>query len=80
MSKVKYKVILVRPGIDKVAMMKAVRAIDPARFTGLKRAKDFIDSSPGVVVSGVTLEEAVEAVSMLEQAGAIAKMEPVISG
>ena len=77
MGESKYKVILVKSGTDKVTMMQAVRAVNPAEFTGLKRAKDLIDNPPGIVLSNVSQSVAEKAITILENAGAAVEMKPV---
>jgi len=76
MSEPKYNVILVKSGANKVAMMQAVKEINPARFTALRVAKDFIDNPPGVVLANVTMRRAQNAIKILEKAGAVAEMQP----
>lgn len=76
MGDTKYTVMLVRSGADKVAMMKAVRAVNPAEFTGLKRAKDLIDNPPGIVLSNVSQSVAEKAKVTLENAGAVVEIDP----
>lgn len=71
----KFNILLVTSGKDKVAMMKAVRAVNPEQFTALKRAKDLIDNPPGIVAENLSYEAAVAAIKTLEKAGATAEMQ-----
>ena len=63
-----YKVILIGDGGNKVQSIKAVRAVIPS--FGLKEAKEFVESTPSTLLSGVSKEEAFEARQILAQAGA----------
>jgi ribosomal protein L7/L12 len=77
MGESKFNIILVKSGTNKPAMMKAVRDVNPKEFTGLKRAKDFIDNPPGIVVANVSQSVAEKAKAILENAGAVVEMNPV---
>lgn len=63
-----YEVILIGDGGNKVQSIKAVRAVIPS--FGLKEAKEFVESTPSTLLSGVSKEEAFEARQILAQAGA----------
>ncbi|MFQ5913402.1 MAG: 50S ribosomal protein L7/L12 [Nitrospinota bacterium] len=66
-----FKVTLKAPGQQKIAVIKAVRALTGL---GLKEAKELVDSSPGVVKEGASKEEAEKIVKDLTDAGAEAEM------
>ena len=63
-----YEVILIGDGGNKVQSIKAVRSVIPS--FGLKEAKEFVESTPSTLLSGVSKEEAFEARQILAQAGA----------
>jgi|SRR5690606_6811678 large subunit ribosomal protein L7/L12 len=75
----KFNVLLITSGSDKVAMMKAVRAINPNQYTALKPAKDLIDNAPQYVIENVGYEEAAAAIKLIEQAGGTAEMQREIN-
>ena len=54
-------------GANKISVIKAVREITPL---GLKEAKDLVESAPVAVNENVSKEEAEEAKTKLEAAGA----------
>lgn len=54
-------------GVNKIAVIKAVRAVTEI---GLKEAKDLVDGAPKVVREGVKKEEAENIKKQLEEAGA----------
>ena len=54
-------------GANKISVIKAVREITPL---GLKEAKDLVESAPVAVKENVSKEEAEEAKTKLEPAGA----------
>ena len=58
-------------GSNKVAVIKAVRAITGA---GLKDAKDMVEGAPVTVKEGVAKDEAEEAKKQLEEAGATVEL------
>jgi large subunit ribosomal protein L7/L12 len=62
-----FDVELTDAGGNKIAVIKAVRAITEM---GLKDAKDFVDGAPKVLKEGVKKEEAEEIKKQLEEAGA----------
>ncbi len=62
-----FDVELTDAGSNKIAVIKAVRAITEM---GLKDAKDLVDSAPKIVKEGVKKEEAEEIKKQLEEAGA----------
>ena len=63
-----FDVILVGDGGNKVAAIKAVRAINSEM--GLKEAKEFVESAPKALLEGVSKDEAEEAKKKLDEAGA----------
>ncbi len=62
-----FTVVLQDFGANKINVIKAVRAMTQL---GLKEAKDFVESAPANVKESVTKEEADEAKTALEEAGA----------
>lgn len=62
-----FDVILAGAGGNKIAVIKAVRAITGL---GLKEAKALVDEAPKPLKEGVSKEEADEAAKQLEEAGA----------
>ena len=66
-AKDEFDVVLAEMGGNKVAVIKAVRAITGL---GLKEAKALVDSVPGAVKEGVSKEEAENVQKELEEAGA----------
>ncbi|HCD31625.1 50S ribosomal subunit protein L7/L12 [Pseudodesulfovibrio profundus] len=62
-----FDVILAGAGGNKIAVIKAVRAITGL---GLKEAKAIVDEAPKALKEGVSKEEADEAAKQLEEAGA----------
>ena len=62
-----FDVILASFGEDKVAVIKAVRALTGL---GLKEAKDLVESAPAAVKEGASKDEAEEVKKQLEEAGA----------
>ncbi len=63
-----FDVVLVGDGGNKVAAIKAVRAINSEM--GLKDAKEFVEAAPKALLEGVSKDEAEEAKKKLEEAGA----------
>jgi len=66
-EKTEFDVILKGAGGNKIAVIKAVRAITGL---GLKEAKAIVDEAPKALKEGVAKEEAEEAAKQLEEAGA----------
>lgn len=66
-EKSEFDIELSEAGGNKIAVIKAVRAITDM---GLKDAKDMVDAAPKVVKEGVKKEEAEEIKKQLEEAGA----------
>lgn len=67
-EKTTFDVILSSFGSNKIAVIKAVREINPT--LGLKEAKDLVEGAPKLVKEGVSKEESTEAKKKLEAAGA----------
>jgi len=66
-EKSSFDVELTEAGGNKIAVIKAVRAITEI---GLKDAKDLVDGAPKTIKEGVKKEEAEEIKKQLEEAGA----------
>ncbi len=66
-EKTEFDVVLTSFGENKVAVIKAVRAITAL---GLKEAKDLVEGVPSPVKEGIGKEEAEEIKKKLEEAGA----------
>jgi large subunit ribosomal protein L7/L12 len=62
-----FDVVLASMGENKVAVIKAVRAITGQ---GLKEAKDTVESAPATIKEGANKAEAEEIKKQLEEAGA----------
>lgn len=67
-----FNIVLKDAGSEKIAVIKAVRAITEM---GLKEAKDLVDSAPQTIKEEVAKEEAEEMKKGLEQAGATVELE-----
>ncbi|MBW4054873.1 MAG: 50S ribosomal protein L7/L12 [Proteobacteria bacterium] len=67
-----FDVILKACGANKINVIKVVRALTSL---GLKEAKDLVDGAPGAVKTGVTKQEADDAVKQLVEAGAEAAIK-----
>jgi large subunit ribosomal protein L7/L12 len=72
-EKDEFDVILSEVGANKVAVMKAVKEINPA--LGLAEAKAFVESAPKALLEGVKKPEAEAAKKKLEEAGAKAELK-----
>lgn len=71
-EKTEFDVVLESFGDNKVAVIKAVRAITGL---GLKEAKDAVEGAPATLKEGVAKEEAEGMVKQLEEAGAKASLK-----
>ncbi len=71
-EKTSFDVILKEIGDKKIQVIKEVRALTGL---GLKEAKAVVDAAPKAVKEGVSKEEAEEARTALEAAGAVAAIE-----
>ena len=68
-----FDVVLVSvPAEKKIALLKVIRTITGL---GLKEAKDFVDSLPQIVQSGLNQEAAETLKQQLEETGAIASLK-----
>jgi large subunit ribosomal protein L7/L12 len=72
---VKFDVLLVKSGENKVQMMGIIMDLTG---WGLKQSKDLIDEPPGMVLQGVSHSKAMEAVKRLEAVGADAVVQRVL--
>ncbi|WFS63665.1 50S ribosomal protein L7/L12 [Pseudodesulfovibrio thermohalotolerans] len=66
-EKTEFDVVLTSAGGNKIAVIKAVRAITGL---GLKEAKALVDEAPKALKEGVSKDEADEAAKQLQEAGA----------
>ena len=71
-EKTEFDVALADMGGNKVAVIKATRAITGL---GLKEAKDKVESAPCVLKEGVSKEEAEDFKKQLEEAGATVELK-----
>ncbi len=67
-----FDVVLASFGSNKVAVIKAVRAMTGL---GLKEAKEAVEGAPTTVKEGVSKDEAEEAKKQLEEAGATVEVK-----
>ncbi len=67
-----FDVILKEVGGNKIAVIKAVRALTSL---GLKEAKAKVDELPSAIKEAVSKDEAEEAKKQLEEAGAVAELK-----
>lgn len=67
-EKTEFNVELTDAGANKIAVIKAVRAVKPG--LGLADAKKLVESAPAVIVEGANKEDAEKAKAELEKAGA----------
>jgi large subunit ribosomal protein L7/L12 len=72
-EKTSFDVVLASAGANKIAVIKAVREINPS--LGLKEAKDLVDAAPKTVKEGVSKEEAEGAKAKLAEAGATVEVK-----
>ena len=71
-EKTEFDVVLTGFGDNKVAVIKAVRALTGL---GLKEAKEAVEGAPSTLKGGVSKEEAEEAKKALEEAGATVEVK-----
>jgi len=71
-EKDEFDVVLASFGENKVAVIKAVRAITGQ---GLKDAKDTVESAPATIKEGATKDESEEIKKQLEEAGATVELK-----
>jgi len=67
-----FDVVMTSFGGNKVAVIKAVRALTGL---GLKEAKDAVESSPSTIKEGVAKDEAEDVKKQLEEAGATVELK-----
>ncbi len=67
-----YTVVVTDAGSQKIAVIKAVRAVTEL---GLKDAKDLVDKPPAVIKENVPTEEAEDMKKKLEEAGATVELQ-----
>lgn len=68
-----FDVILKEAGSNKIAAIKAVRALKPE--LGLGDAKTFVESAPKTVLEGAKKEDAAAAKKALEEAGCVVELK-----
>ncbi len=68
-----FDVILKEAGSNKIAAIKAVRALKPE--LGLGDAKTFVESAPKTVLEGAKKEDAAVAKKALEDAGCVVELK-----
>lgn len=68
-----FDVILKEAGSNKIAAIKAVRALKPE--LGLGDAKTFVESAPKTVLEGAKKEDAAAAKKALEDAGCVVELK-----
>lgn len=71
-EKTEFDVVLASFGANKVAVIKAVRAITGL---GLKEAKDLVEGAPAPIKEGATKDEAEDIKKQLEEAGATVEVK-----
>ncbi|MBT8762874.1 50S ribosomal protein L7/L12 [Desulfohalobiaceae bacterium Ax17] len=71
-EKTEFDVVLKEIGGNKIAVIKAVRALTGL---GLKEAKAKVDEVPSVIKEAVSKEQAEEAKKQLEEAGAVVELK-----
>ncbi|RMG29252.1 MAG: 50S ribosomal protein L7/L12 [Gammaproteobacteria bacterium] len=71
-EKTEFDVVMTSFGSNKVAVIKAVRAITGL---GLKEAKEMVEGAPATIKEGVSKEEAEEIKKQLEEAGATVEVK-----
>jgi large subunit ribosomal protein L7/L12 len=71
-EKSEFDVVMTSFGGNKVAVIKAVRALTGL---GLKEAKDAVEGSPSTIKEGVSKDEAEEVKKQLEEAGAAVELK-----
>tara|TARA_R110000850_G_scaffold259719_1_gene386877 strand:- start:160 stop:528 length:369 start_codon:yes stop_codon:yes gene_type:complete len=67
-----FNVVMTSFGANKVAVIKAVRAITGL---GLKEAKDLVEAAPKAVKEAVSKDEAADVKKQLEEAGATVEVK-----
>lgn len=72
-EKTSFDVIIAAAGAQKIAVIKALRELNPA--LGLKEAKDLVDAAPKEVLNQVNKKTADEAKEKLTAAGATVELK-----
>jgi large subunit ribosomal protein L7/L12 len=72
-EKTEFDVILKDGGSNKIAAIKAIRALKPD--LGLSEAKAFVESAPKTVLEGAKKEDAEAAKKVLEEAGSVVELK-----
>jgi large subunit ribosomal protein L7/L12 len=72
-EKTSFDVIIASAGAQKIAVIKALRELNPA--LGLKEAKDLVDAAPKEVLNQVNKKTADEAKEKLTAAGATVELK-----
>ena len=72
-EKTEFDVVLEAAGDKKIAVIKALRALQPG--LALKEAKEKVDSAPTTVLEGASKEDAEKAKADLEGAGATVSLK-----
>ena len=72
MTQTEFDVVMTSFGGNKVAVIKAVRAITGL---GLKEAKDLVEGAPAPLKEGVSKDEAEDVKKQLEEAGATVEVK-----
>lgn len=71
-EKTEFDVVMTSFGSNKVAVIKAVRAITGL---GLKEAKDLVEGAPSSIKEGVSKDDAADIKKQLEEAGAAVEVK-----
>lgn len=71
-EKTEFDVVMTSFGANKVAVIKAVRAITGL---GLKEAKDLVEGAPSSIKEGVSKDDAADIKKQLEEAGAAVEVK-----
>ncbi len=71
-AKTSFNVVITNAGAQKIAVIKAVRAITEI---GLKDAKDLVDKTPATIKENVPTADAEEMKKKLEEAGATVELQ-----
>ncbi len=67
-----FDVVLASIGAKKIQVIKALREVTSL---GLKEAKELVDSAPGTIREGATMEEAEQIKAKLEEQGATIELK-----
>ena len=71
-EKTEFDVVMTSFGSNKIAVIKAIRAITGL---GLKEAKDLVEGAPAPIKEGVSKDEAEDLKKQLEEAGAVVEVK-----